>query len=216
MNNESLTPNFGATASNATTSDTATSDTTPVALSQVAVVGAVTMTLAGLSFLVTLVLVLSLWMPSWVATLATTLLLTATSLAVFASAHPNSRLRGAPISKGYAAFPIAPVSVEAEPRPAPVLDPAFQGTVIPASPVESFEPVRESEAVQAIEATQEIEAAEFEDALPENDEQETTVVRHVDRLLNPAERAAFGQHVGLGHRTTNPLFQKSTQPSIAR
>jgi len=193
MNTEPLTPN----------SQVATSDTSLSALSQVAVVGAVTMTLAGVSFLVTMVLVLSLWMPSWVAALATTVLLTATSLAVFASGKPGSRLRGTPISTGYVAFSAASLGAQPAPVP-PVLEPQFHESGIHPSPVQSFEPV------------QAIEVAEFEDALPENDEQETTVVRNVDRLLNPSERAALGQQIGLGQRTTRPMFQKTTQPSLAR
>ena len=198
MNTESITPN----------PQVATSDTSPSAFSQVAVVGAVTMTLAGVSFLATLVLVLSLWMPAWVATFATTLLLTATSLAVFASGKPGSRLRGAPINSGYVAFSAASLGAQ----PAPVLESVFHESGVYPSHESGVHP----SPVHSVEAAQEIEAAEFEDALPENDDQETTVVRNADRLLYPGEHTGLGQHVGLGQRTTRPMFQKTTQQSLAR
>ena len=70
--------------------------------------------------------------------------------------------------------------------------------------MQSFEPVQSFKPMQAM------ETIEFEDAQPENDDQETTVVRHVAMLMDRGERS------GGAPPSTRPMLRKATQPSIAR
>ncbi len=162
----------------------------PMGMSQASVVGAVTMTLAGVSLLATLVLVLGSWIPSWAATLTLTLILTAISLAAFASARPGSRLRGS--------------NAQGTNGPA-----ARIGETERRAPAIAMAPRPRKNAAARIEPTP-IEAVEFETAISEDDEQETTAVRHVvDTLLERQSRVTRPE------RPQTPEFRKSTRPSIA-
>jgi hypothetical protein len=150
-------PQFSHTPSNAA------NDRDPL-LSQPNVVGAVSMTLAGISLLATIVLVLNSWVPAWVTTLALTVVLTALSLAVFASADPRSRLR----NFGFAT-PGTKLSSLVEGQLTHDVDTAMTNNVTD-------------------EATAEEVAAE--EVLLEDDEQDVTAVRQVNLLMNRQARPA--------------------------
>jgi hypothetical protein len=160
-------------------------------LSQPNVVGAVSMTLAGISLLATIVLVLNSWVPAWVTTLALTVVLTALSLAVFASADPRSRLR----NFGFA-------------TPGTKLSSLVEGQLTRDVDTATTDNVTAEEVAAEEVAAEEVAA---EEVLLEDDEQDVTAVRQVNLLMNRQARPAAPPT-----RNTQPLFRKSTQPSIAR
>jgi hypothetical protein len=155
-------------------------------LSQAKIVGAVSMALAGFFLLATLVLALSVWIPAWTATLGVSTVLTALSLAAFASADPGSRLR----SFDFQSHSTAPTLRESEPA-------SDQAPTEYTGPVADVLPVRA------------IEEHEYEEATMLDDEQETTAVRHVAALLNTQ------RPMKASVRATDPMFPRSTRSSIA-